>query len=86
MIMLFKDKPLSNHPSNVKAKMTLLKLLNQKSFGLTLHCFVRRWGHDEWVDPHSPFICDMCDEQATFITQVRIFGFATKVLSKWENG
>jgi hypothetical protein len=27
-----KDKPLSNHPSNVKAKMTLLKFLNHKSF------------------------------------------------------
>ncbi len=60
-----KEKPLSNHPSNVKAKMTLLKFLNQKSFGFTLYCIVRGWGHDVWIDPHSPFICDMCDEQAT---------------------
>jgi hypothetical protein len=71
---------------DVKAKMTLLKFLNQKSFGLTLHCFVRGWGHDEWVDPHSPFICDMCDEQATIHHPSQNFRFATKVLSKWEIG
>ncbi len=35
------------------------------------------------LTPHSPFICDMCDEQATFITQVRILDLQQKF---FQNG
>jgi hypothetical protein len=70
-----KEKPLSNHPSNVKAKMTLLKFLNQKSFGLTLYWFMRGWGHDDGLTLIHPsyVICVMNKQQ--FITQVRILDF-----------
>jgi len=47
---------------------------------------VRGWGLDEWIDPHSPFICDMCDEQATFITQVRILDLQQKFFESGRLG